>query len=99
MFYVANSEEVFRLVCLACQARLHEFTVSDNIYKIKGRVITHEGVCGLNIVLTKVDEDTCCVEFRRSSGDSWLFYNVVKQLKEKIISSQGVYPPNKVKKD
>jgi len=91
MFYVANSEEVLELVCLACQACLQQFTVCDNIYKIKGRVFKDEGSCGLNIVLTKVDEDTCCIEFHRSNGDSWLFYNIVQELKERIVSLQGIY--------
>jgi len=45
----------------------------------------------MNILISKVDADTCCIEFHRNKGNSWIFSQAVKDLKEKITSLQLEY--------
>jgi len=91
MFCVATVKEAFLYVCLASQAVFNEFYAYDGEYKIKGKLLKDLGNCNMNILISKVDADTCCIEFHRNKGNSWIFSQAVKDLKEKITSLQLEY--------
>jgi hypothetical protein len=45
--------------------------------------IPSEG-CRVTVKLLKVDEDRVCIEFNRTMGNSWFFFDTVKQLKDRL---------------
>lgn len=84
VFSVLSPDMLLSFVVLGCQTCLNEFSVSENSYKIKGRAIKEEGTCNLNILITRVDDITCCIEFHRKGGNVWAFYKVVEEIKDKL---------------
>lgn len=84
VFSVLSPDMILSFLVLGSQTCLNEFTVSENSYKIKGKVIKEEGTCNLNILITKVDDSTCCIEFHRKGGNVWAFYKVVEEIKDKL---------------
>jgi hypothetical protein len=78
VYSVLPADFLFKVLCAAAQTNLNEFTVSKDEYKvnicdsklnfqIKGKALKDQGSCGLNVEITKVDENTCCVEFNKKS--------------------------------
>jgi len=84
VFTVMSSDFIFKLLCSIAQNNLADFSVSSTSYKLKGKAVKDEGSCNLNIVLTKVDESTTCVEFHKTSGNVMTFYKVVDEFKKKL---------------
>jgi serine/threonine protein kinase len=84
VFTVMTPEFIFKLLCSICQGGLSDFTVSEDSYKIKGKATKDEGSCNLNIVLTKVDEATTCIEFHKRSGNVMTFYKVLDEIKKRL---------------
>ena len=66
VFSVMPPDFLFKLLCAQCKTQVPDFTVSEDKYKIKGKVTTDEGNCSLNILLTKVDDATTCIEFHKT---------------------------------
>jgi serine/threonine protein kinase len=84
VFTVMSPDFIFKLLCAAAQGNLTDFTVSENAYKIKGKASKDEGNCALNIVLTKVDESTTCIEFHKTSGNVLTYYKVIDEIKKRL---------------
>jgi serine/threonine protein kinase len=84
VFTVMSPDFIFKLLCSAADNNLADFSVSSSSYKIKGKAVKDEGSCNLNIVLTKVDESTTCVEFHKTSGNVMTFYKVVDEFKKRL---------------
>jgi len=86
VFTVMTPEFIFKLLCSICQAGLADFSVSEDTFKIKGKAAKDEGSCNLNIILTKVDDNTTCIEFHKRSGNLMTFYKVIDEIKQKLPS-------------
>lgn len=86
IFTVMSADFAFKLLCSLSQNKLADFTVSDDSYKIKGKGVKDEGSCTLNIVLTKVDDSTTCIEFHKTSGNVMTFYKVLEDIKQGLPS-------------
>jgi serine/threonine protein kinase len=86
VFTVMSPDFIFKLLCSACQGNLSDFSVSDDIYKIKGKANKDEGSCTLNIALSKVDDTTTCIEFQKRTGNIMTFYKVIDEIKKKLPS-------------
>jgi len=84
VFTVLSADAVFKLLCSLAQTACTDFNVASDMYKIKGKVVRDDGSCSLNIVLTKVDETTTCVEFHKKSGNVMVFYKIIDDIKKKI---------------
>jgi len=84
VFSVLSPDLLLSSLSLACQGCLNEFSISNETYKIKGKAIKEEGTCNLNILITKVDENTSCIEFHRKGGNAWIFYKVIEEIKEQL---------------
>jgi serine/threonine protein kinase len=84
IFTVMSPDFIFKLLCSSCQGCLTDFSVSEDTYKIKGKAARDEGNCNLNIVLTKVDDNTTCIEFHKRSGNLMTFYKVIDEIKKKL---------------
>jgi serine/threonine protein kinase len=67
VFTVMTPDFMFKLLCSLAQANFNEFSVSKDSYKIKGKAIKDEGSSNLSIEITKVDENTSCIEFHKKS--------------------------------
>jgi len=87
LFSVMEPDLLFGLICLICHKNGIEITdVSQETYKLKVRAFNDEGNCSFNIVLTKVDENTTCVEFHKTSCNILFFYKNVETIKKNIPS-------------
>jgi len=84
VFTVLSPDFIFKVICGACQTHVPGFTTSEDTYKIKGKVNTDEGSFGLNILLTKVDETTTCIEFHKTTGNLMVFYKVIDEIKKSL---------------
>jgi len=84
VFTVMSPDFIFKLLCSICNDSLADFTVSDSSYKIKGKAVKDEGNCNLSIVLTKVDDNTTCIEFHKTNGNVMIFYRIIDELKKKL---------------
>jgi serine/threonine protein kinase len=84
IFTVLTPDFVFKYLCAVSQSTFNEFSVSDETYKIKAKGIMDEGTCTLNIVLTKVDDGTSCIEFHKKSGNLMTFFKLVDEVKKKL---------------
>lgn len=95
VFTVLTPEFIFKVLCGACQTAVPGFTVSEDTYKvktnlknillksivqIKGKVNTDDGTCSLNIVLSKVDDSTTCIEFHKTNVRKYHFDPISNQL-------------------
>jgi len=84
VFTVLSPDFIFKVICGACLTHVPGFTTSEDTYKIKGKVNTDEGSFGLNILLTKVDETTTCIEFHKTTGNLMVFYKVIDEIKKSL---------------
>jgi serine/threonine protein kinase len=84
IFTVMPSEFIFKVLCAASKAAKVEFTVSEDSYKIKGTAVRDDGNCNLNIILSKVDDSTTCIEFHKRSGNIMTFYKVIDEIKQNL---------------
>jgi len=84
VFTVMTPEFIFKVLCAACQGTLTDFSVSNDTYKIKGNAAKDDGKCNLNIILSKVDDGTTCIEFHKRSGNIMTFYKVLDEIKKKL---------------
>jgi len=84
IFTVLDPDFIFKLLCTICEKSLVDFSVDSERYKIKGKVIKDEGRCGLNILLTKVDDFTTCIEFHKTSGNMMILYKLIDEIKKKL---------------
>jgi len=86
VFTVMSADFIFKLLCALSKESFVDFSVSNDNYKIKGKAVKDEGSCNLNIVLTKVDDSTTCIEFHKTSGNLMIFYKVIDEIKKKLPS-------------
>lgn len=86
VFTVMSPEFIFKLLCKISKDNLTDFSVSNSQYKIKGKSVKDEGSCNLNIVLTKVDDSTTCIEFHKTNGNLMTFYKVIEEIKARLPS-------------
>jgi serine/threonine protein kinase len=84
VFTVMGADLAFKLLCAGSEKLLKEFTTSQTQYKIKGKIQRDEGSCALNIVLTKVDDSTTCIEFHKTNGDVMVFYKAIDEIKKSL---------------
>ena len=84
VFTVMSPEFIFKLLCKISKDNLTDFSVSNSQYKIKGKSVKDEGSCSLNIVLTKVDDATTCIEFHKTNGNLMTFYKVIEEIKTRL---------------
>lgn len=81
VFSVEAATELFKLLCTQCKTKNYEFTTSDSKFKIKAKANLDDGNVAFSIVLTKVDENTTCVEFHKNAGNVMSFYKVIDAIK------------------
>jgi len=86
VFTVMSPDFIFKLLCVLAKDSFADFSVSDSAFKIKGKAVKDEGSCNLNILLTKVDDSTNCIEFHKTSGNVMTFYKVIDEIKKKLPS-------------
>jgi len=84
VFTVMGADLAFKLLCSGSEKILKEFSTSQTQYKIKGKIQRDEGSCALNIVLTKVDDSTTCIEFHKTNGDVMVFYKAIDEIKKSL---------------
>jgi len=84
VFTVMSADFIFKLLCDICQSDFSNYTVSDDTYKIKGKVTKDEGSCSIAITLSKVDDSTICIEFQKKLGDILTYYKAVDEIKKKL---------------
>jgi len=84
VFSVLPVEFLFKVLCSSAQANFNEYTVSKDTFKIKGKAIKDEGSCSLNIEITKVDENTSCIEFQKKSGNIMVFFKIIEEIKKNL---------------
>eukprot|EP00330_Aristerostoma_sp_ATCC50986_P010545 CAMPEP_0114596026 /NCGR_PEP_ID=MMETSP0125-20121206/17967_1 /TAXON_ID=485358 ORGANISM="Aristerostoma sp., Strain ATCC 50986" /NCGR_SAMPLE_ID=MMETSP0125 /ASSEMBLY_ACC=CAM_ASM_000245 /LENGTH=566 /DNA_ID=CAMNT_0001798487 /DNA_START=68 /DNA_END=1768 /DNA_ORIENTATION=- len=84
VYTVLSPDFIFKLLCSNARTTLNEFTPSKNQYKIKGKHINDDGTCLFNIEITKVDDQTSCIEFQKKSGNIMSFYDIIKEMKKAL---------------
>lgn len=65
IFTVFPSDFIFKWLSAETIKKHQDYKFSDDVYKIKVTGKSEEGTCVFNIVLTKVDDATTCVEFHK----------------------------------
>lgn len=78
-----------------CSYSLEQFkdgkiAFSDDSYKIKINAKKDTGEVNFNIVLTKVDDGTTCVEFHKKEGNLMTFYSLIDGFKKAIPSETPI---------
>mmetsp|Transcript_2627 Transcript_2627/g.2902 ORF Transcript_2627/g.2902 Transcript_2627/m.2902 type:complete len:93 (+) Transcript_2627:3-281(+) len=83
MYSVTDADVLLRQLVVICDQVFNDYSVLEDGYKIKGRILTDEyGAIDLNMVIKKVDDETNVIEFNRKKGAIMAFYDTVnKQLK------------------
>jgi len=85
IFTVIDPDIIFKALCAICWKLKVQMDVSNDNYKIKSRVNIDEGACSFNIILTKVDETTSCVEFHKTSGNVVIFYKMIEEISKELL--------------
>jgi len=67
----------------------------QNDEELKNKIPT-EG-CKVTCKLLRVDEEQVCVEFSRTQGSSWFFFDTCKQLKEALSGQAPIEQPEQLK--
>jgi len=87
MYSVLTPKFIFKFLCGVCQSTFTKFTLSEDKYKIKGKLITSSGdTCELKITVSQADDETCCIDFFKTSGDILAFYDIVNDIKKSLPS-------------
>jgi len=70
-----------------CSLSLEQFkdgkvSVADDSYKIKVNIKKDTGDVSFNIMLTKIDDSSTCVEFHKKEGTVTNFYSIIDEFKK-----------------
>mmetsp|Transcript_39045 Transcript_39045/g.34729 ORF Transcript_39045/g.34729 Transcript_39045/m.34729 type:complete len:218 (-) Transcript_39045:144-797(-) len=76
---------VFKVVCVVASKVASEIEVSKDEYKVNCKINKDEGKCRFKIMITKIDDELVCVEFKKTEGDTMFFYRYVDDIKKQII--------------
>lgn len=78
-FTVLEADTLLKQLAVICHTVFNEFQISQDYYKIKGRVLAEEGAIEIGVNISKVDEETNCVEFIRKKGPIMAYYRIIEE--------------------
>lgn len=70
---------LLKQVAVLANSVFTDYTISENAYKIKGKINSDKGALEMAINITKVDDETNCVEFTKKKGDAMDFYSTIEE--------------------
>jgi len=88
-FTVLNPDFIFKYICTLSPLCFDEYTASSKSYKIKCNAQRDEGNCSFVIEITRVDDNSSCIEFYKRSGNFLAFHKVVQAIKSKLPSLES----------
>jgi len=79
MFVILDREVLFSHLVSQANEVLKECSVSKDKYKMKGKYLGDSARFEMTIEVLIVDEETSCIQFHRTSGDTLLCYSIIDE--------------------
>jgi len=87
MMLVIQPEVLLKYLVHLSKKELNKTLLANDQYKIKGSYVGDNGKkLEFNIEVLKIDEQTCCAQFNKKSGDAVEFYRIVNDFYKEPIN-------------
>jgi len=87
MLLVIQPDVLLKYLVVLSKKELNQTLLVDDSYKIKGSYVGDNGKkLEFAIEILKIDEQTCCAQFNKKSGDAVEFYRIVNELYKEPIN-------------
>jgi len=82
LFSSYDADTLLDTICDFAEKQGYKFEVAKDKYKIKLEILLGEEKIDITAKITKAAADKYCIEFNRTGGDSILFFEQFKNIRE-----------------